>query len=35
MGNAEAPELKKMASYVTANASENGIRQALEHYRFL
>lgn len=34
MGNTEGKELLAMASYVTAKASEGGIRQALEYYRF-
>lgn len=35
MGNANPPSLKELVSYVTTNASNNGIQNALTHYHFL
>ena len=35
MGNSSPASLFDLVSYVTANASENGIRRALEHFGFI
>lgn len=35
MGNAQPTDLKDMVSYVTTNASEDGIKNALKHFDFI
>lgn len=35
MGNADPKELKRKVSYVTANASDDGIEKALRHFGFI
>ena len=35
MGNAKPPTLKKLVSHVTTNASDDGIRNALQHFNFI
>ena len=35
MGNAQPPSLKELVSYVTTNAGQDGIRNALKHFDFI
>ncbi len=35
MGNAQPPSLKELVAYVTTNASQDGIKNALKHFNFI